>query len=296
MLNPGPSSGRRPLVGSSPSRVTPAGLASLLLAIVVWTASANDPSAGDPFAQAGAAATPTEADTAPDTARSPEPRYEYREQHDPNGIGKFYLGREIAQVMGHQGIGWLERPEREEEERLSLLMESLRLQPGMVVADIGAGSGLISRMIAHRVGPTGIVLAVDIQQEMLDALTARSRLAGITNIEAVLGTIKSPRLPEESVDLVVMVDVYHEFDHPYEMLSAIASTLKPGGRVAFVEYRREDPAVPIKLVHKMSEAQVKREALQPEFGLRWVETYGKLPRQHVVIFERPVPTPLSSGD
>jgi SAM-dependent methyltransferase len=218
-------------------------------------------------------------------------RYEWREQHDPNGIGKFYLGREIAQVMGHQGIAWLERPEREEEERLTLLMEALRLEKGQIVADIGAGSGVISRLIAQRIGPEGTVLAVDIQQEMLDALTAKSRLLGLRNIEPVLGTVKSPKLPPESVDLVVMVDVYHEFEFPYEMLSEIVRALKPGGRVAFVEYRLEDPDVPIKLVHKMSEAQVKREALLPEFGLEWVETYPKLPRQHVVIFCRRVITP-----
>lgn len=219
-------------------------------------------------------------------AGAASPRYEFRTDHDPNGIGKFYLGREIAQVMGHQGIDWLERPEREEEERLSLLMESLRLQPGLVVADIGAGSGLISRMVAHRVGETGLVLAVDIQQEMLDALAARNKLAGIVNVEPVLGDVKSPRLKPESVDLVLMVDVYHEFDFPYEMLSEIVKSLKPGGRVAFVEYRKEDPRVPIKEVHKMTEAQVKREAALPEFGLEWVETYGKLPRQHVVIFRK----------
>jgi SAM-dependent methyltransferase len=227
---------------------------------------------------------------AEDASAAPHPaadaRYERREDHDPNGIGKFYMGREIAQVMGHQGIGWLERPEREEEERLSLLMESLRLEPGMVVADIGAGSGVISRLLSQRVGETGTVLAVDIQQEMLDALVARSRLAGITNIQPVLGTTKDPRLKPESVDLAVMVDVYHEFDFPYEMLRQIAASLKPGGRVAFVEYRKEDPEVPIKLVHKMTEAQVKKEASLPEFQLEWVETYGKLPRQHVVVFRK----------
>lgn len=226
---------------------------------------------------------PTAPAAAPDAT---PPRYEWREEHDPNGIGKFYLGREIAQVMGHQGIAWLERPEREAEERLTLLMEALRLEPGQVVADIGAGSGVISRLMARRIGPEGTVLAVDIQQEMLDALTAKSRLLGLRNIEPVLGTVKSPKLPPESVDLVVMVDVYHEFEFPYEMLSEIVRALKPGGRVAFVEYRLEDPEVPIKLVHKMSEAQVKREALLPEFGLEWVETYPKLPRQHVVIFRR----------
>ena len=215
-----------------------------------------------------------------------EERYTYREIHDRNGIGKFYMGREIARVMGHQGMRWLERPEREEEERLSLLIQSLKLKPGMTVADIGAGSGVISVLLAKAVGPEGTVLAVDIQQEMLDALQAKCKLLEITNVEPVLGTTKSPRLKPGTVDLVVMVDVYHEFNYPYEMLSNIAESLKPGGRVAFVEYRMEDPKVPIKIVHKMSEAQVKKEALVEDHGLKWVETYGKLPRQHVVIFEK----------
>ncbi len=215
-------------------------------------------------------------------------RYTFRAEHDPNGIGKFYMGREIARVMGHQGILWLERPEREQEEGLSLLIESLQLAPGMVVADIGAGSGVISTKIAEQIGPTGTVLAVDIQQEMLDALAAKCKKRGIENIVPILGETKSPRLKPGTVDLVVMVDVYHEFDFPYEMLRGIAASLKPGGRVAFVEYRKEDPTVPIKEVHKMSEAQVKKEAAPPEFGLRWKETVAKLPRQHVVVFEKKV--------
>lgn len=214
-------------------------------------------------------------------------RYTYKSNHDPNGIGKFYMGREIARVMGHQGINWLERPEREEEERLSLLVKGLKITPGMTVADIGAGSGVISVLLAKAVGPTGQVLAVDIQQEMLDALQNKCRLLGVDNIEGVLGTNKSPRLEPDSVDLVVMVDVYHEFDFPFEMLNEIVKSLKPGGRVAFVEYRKEDPRVPIKLVHKMSEAQVKKEALLPEHGLEYVETFGELPRQHVIIFRKP---------
>ncbi|MCA9054202.1 MAG: class I SAM-dependent methyltransferase [Planctomycetaceae bacterium] len=231
-------------------------------------------------------------ETSPPAAAQAETRYEYRDDHDPNGIGKFYMGREIAYVMGHQGISWLERREREQEERLSLLMDGLKLEPGMIVADIGAGSGVISRLIAKRIGPTGTVVAVDIQQEMLDALTARNKLLGIENIQAHLGTVKSPELGEETIDLVVMVDVYHEFDHPFEMLQEIARSLKPGGRVAFVEYRKEDPDVPIKEVHKMAEAQVKREAQLPEFRLEWVETFGKLPRQHVVIFRK---LPMAGG-
>lgn len=214
-----------------------------------------------------------------------QPRYTYRAEHDRNGIGKFYLGREIARVMGHQGIAWLERPQREQEEGLSLLIEALDLKPGMTVADIGAGSGVISMLIAKQIGD-GEVLAVDIQPEMLEALEVNCKRRQIDNVQPVLGTAKSPRLEENSVDLVVMVDVYHEFEFPYEMLSAISRALKPGGRVAFVEYRKEDPTVPIKEVHKMSEAQVKKEASVSGLNLRWIKTVGTLPRQHVVLFEK----------
>ena len=213
-------------------------------------------------------------------------RYTFRKDHDPNGIGKFYMGREIAHVMGHQGIDWLERDTREAEEGLSQLIECLKIKPGMSVADIGAGSGVISVLLSKKVGTEGVVLAVDIQQEMLDALQHKCKLLEITNVESVLGTTKSPRLEAGTVDLVIMVDVYHEFDFPYEMLSEIAKSLKQGGRVAFVEYRKEDPRVPIKEVHKMSEAQVKKEALVEGHGLKWVETYRKLPRQHVIFFEK----------
>lgn len=212
-------------------------------------------------------------------------RYITRRVHDPNGIGKIYMGREIAHVMGHQGIQWLERVEREEEERLTLLMDALSLKPGMQVADIGAGSGVISVMIAKRIGD-GKVFAVDIQQEMLDALEEKCRMQQVTNVVPVLGTTQSPKLAAGSIDLAVMVDVYHEFDFPYEMLKEISATLKPGGRVAFVEYRKEDPKVPIKLVHKMTEKQVRKEAELPEMGLTWEKTVGTLPRQHVIIFQK----------
>lgn len=214
------------------------------------------------------------------------PRYTIRRDHDPNGIGKFYMGREIAHVMGFVAADWLERPEREAEESLIKLVESLQLKPGMVAADIGAGSGVITLMMANHVGPTGKVLAVDVQQEMLDLLAKKLKLQKIENVELVRGTEKSPRVKENTVDLAIMVDVYHEFAFPYEMMVEIAKSLKPGGRVAFVEYRKEDPAVPIKLVHKMTEAQVKREVEQPEFGLKWKETIGVLPRQHIIIFEK----------
>ncbi|MBI1313852.1 methyltransferase domain-containing protein [bacterium] len=215
------------------------------------------------------------------------PRYSFRRNHDPNGIGKFYMGREIAQVMGFPGAPWLERDTREEEERLTLLVRSLKLKPGMVVADIGAGSGVISMLVAEQITPDGKVMAVDIQQEMLDRLKKRCEAVGIKNVVPVKGAIKSPNLEPGSVDLIIMVDVYHEFEFPYEMTQELAKALKPGGRIAWVEYRLEDPTVPIKLVHKMSEAQVKLEASQAECGLKFAETIGVLPRQHIVIFERP---------
>src|SRR3989442_6967964 len=210
--------------------------------------------------------------------------YEYRREDDPNGIGKFYLGREIAHVMGHEAADWLERPEREAEEKPDLVIEALKLKSGDVVADIGAGTGYYSWRMAKDVGEKGLVYAVDIQQEMLDLLAKKMAARKITNVKGVLGTITDPKLPARSVDLVLMVDVYHEFDHPFEMMQAICPALKPGGRVVFVEFRAEDPKVPIKEVHKMSEAQVRKEmSAQP---LEWVETIATLPWQHVIVFRK----------
>ena len=183
-----------------------------------------------------------------------QPRYRFGTR-TRDGIGKYYFGREIAQVMGYQGIDWLERPERESEEHLVQLIDSLKLGPGMVVADIGAGSGVISLLMAKKIGPTGTVLAVDIQEEMLSVLSKRLKQLKVTNVKPVHGTVKSPNLKSGTVDLALMVDVYHEFNYPYEMLREIAKALKPGGRVVFVEYRKEDPRVPIKLLHKMTECR-----------------------------------------
>jgi len=224
-------------------------------------------------------------------AAEPEPkpadkpaRYEVRKEHDPDGIGKFYMGREIAQVMGHLAAGWLDRPEREKEEAPTKLMETLKLQPGDAVADIGAGSGYFTFRLSDRVGPKGKVYAVEIQKEMLDLIRQRMRANRVTNVEPSLGTITDPKLPAASVDLILMVDVYHEFSHPYEMTEAMVKALKPGGRLVFVEYRLEDPKVPILLVHKMSQRQVHKEmAIHP---LRHVETSDLLPRQHIIIFEK----------
>jgi ubiquinone/menaquinone biosynthesis C-methylase UbiE len=211
-------------------------------------------------------------------------RYEFRREHDPDGIGKFYLGREIAQVMGHQAADWLERPERATEENTDRLMEELKVKPGDVVADIGAGTGYYSRRLARKVGPGGKILAVDIQPEMLILLTNRLAGEGLTNVVPVLGTVTDPKLPPSSADLVLLVDVYHEFDFPFEMMEATCRSLKPGGRIVFVEFRAEDPKVPVKRVHKMSEAQVKKEmAVQP---LEWVQSIEVLPRQHIIIFKK----------
>ena len=162
--------------------------------------------------------------------------YSYRADHDPDGIGKYYAGREIAQVMGHQGADWLERPERQQEERPDLLVDLLPLRPGDIAADIGAGTGYLSWRMAEKVGEKGRVYCVEIQQEMLDLLSKNMSLRHTTNFQTVLGTVTDARLPANSVDLVLLVDVYHEFDHPFEMMQSIVRGLKPGGRIAWVEY------------------------------------------------------------
>ena len=200
------------------------------------------------------------------------------------GIGKVYMGREIAFVMSHQGADWLERPERVEEERTDVLVDELGLRPTDVVADVGAGSGVLSFPMSQRV-PKGRVLAVDIQPEMLEMLTKAQAQRGIRNVETVLGTLTDPRLPTEGVDLALMVDAYHEFSYPFEMMQAIVRALRPGGRVALVEYRAEDPSVPILPTHKMTQAQAKKE--MAAVGLRWVETKSSLPQQHLMLFEKP---------
>ena len=212
--------------------------------------------------------------------------YELRHDHDPDGIGKFYRGREIAQVMGHQAADWLERPGRAQEELPGLLVEQLNVRPGQTVADIGAGTGYMTRRLAKLVGPTGKVFAEDIQPEMLQLLTNHAAEPSLLNVVPILGTVTNPELPAASVDLALMVDVYHEFDFPFQMMAGICNALKPGGRVVFVEYRGEDPAVPIKPLHKMTEAQVRKEmAVQP---LDWVETIRVLPRQHIIVFRKRV--------
>ena len=202
----------------------------------------------------------------------------------PDGIGVQYMGREIARVMGYEGADWLERDTRTAEERPDLLLRALDLKPGMKVADIGAGTGYYSWRMAQRVGKSGRVLAVDVQPQMIVLLDREMKRRGVANVKSILGTDIDPKLPEASVDLALMVDVYHELEHPYEILSAIVRSLKPGGRVVFVEYRGEDPKVPIKPHHKMTEAQVKKEAAA--LPLEWVRTVEDLPWQHVIVFRR----------
>jgi predicted methyltransferase len=202
----------------------------------------------------------------------------------PDGIGKVYMGREIAKVMSYYGASWLERPERREEERPDLVLAALDLKPGMKVADIGAGSGYYSSRMAEHVGPDGLVYAVDVQQEMLDILRLQMKQRRVSNVTPVLGTETDPRLPEGALDLAIMVDVYHELEYPYEMLAAIVKALKPGGRVVFVEFRGGDPKIPIKALHTMTEAQVRKEAAAQ--SLQWTKTMSDLPWQHLIVFRK----------
>jgi SAM-dependent methyltransferase len=203
----------------------------------------------------------------------------------PDGIGKFYQGREIAAVMGFEGAPWLERPSRASEERPDLLVEELHLQPGMTIADIGAGSGYLSRRMVAIVAP-GRVFAVDVQPQMVALLTELSQKPEFKNLVPIQGNTRDVKLPPASTDLAVLVDVYHELAYPYEVMSSLIRALKPGGRVVLVEYRGEDPTVPIKPLHKMSEAQVRRE--MSVLPLTWERTSERLPLQHIVIFRKSV--------
>lgn len=207
--------------------------------------------------------------------------YSFAEPGSTDGTGKFYMGREIAQVMGHRGVAWLERDSRKEEERTDLLLEALALEENDVVADLGAGSGYFTFKISELV-PQGRVLAVDIQPEMLDMIEARMSSENISNVSPILGDIDDPALPEDSIDLVLMVDAYHEFSHPREMMEAIVTSLTSEGRVVLVEYRAEDPAVMIKPKHKMTEAQAVKE--MEAVGLVLAENKEVLPQQHLMFF------------
>ena len=200
---------------------------------------------------------------------------------DYNGIGKWYMGREIAYVMGFQGIGWLERSEREKEENVSSLIKNMKIKSNEVIADIGAGSGYHAFRIASLV-TNGLVYAVDIQPEMLMAIEKTKEFRKIENIKTILGTEKTVELPKNSVDKILMVDVYHEFSFPVEMINSIKNALKPNGELFLIEYRAEDLKVPIKRIHKMTEEQAVKE--MKAAGLVLKENIDNLPWQHCMVF------------
>jgi ubiquinone/menaquinone biosynthesis C-methylase UbiE len=217
------------------------------------------------------------------TAKPQSPHYETRRDHDPDGIGKFYLGREIARVMGHQGAEWLERPERETTELPEQVVANMPLQENSIVADIGAGTGYFTFRLSAR-APKGKVYAVDIQPEMLAIIEQRKKALGAANVITTQGTETDPKLPAGEIDVALFVDAYHEFSYPREMMESIVRSLRPGGRVVLIEYRGEDADVPIKRVHKMTQAQARKE--MAAVGLVWKETRNFLPQQHFMIFEK----------
>lgn len=196
---------------------------------------------------------------------------------------KTYLGRQIAQTMHFAGAPWLVRDSREREEDGATMIKQLKVQPGQTICDMGCGNGYHTLKLAKLVGPTGKVLAVDIQPEMLTLLREAAKQAEITNVKPILGSLTDPHLPAGSVDLVLCVDVYHEFSHPEHMLRAIRKSLRPQGRLVLVEFREEDENVPIRPEHKMSKQQVLKE-LTPN-GFKLVEQFDGLPWQHLMFFE-----------
>ncbi len=195
-----------------------------------------------------------------------------------------YKGREIAQTMSYHGAPWLLRKERDQEENPRRLLEALALEPGMTVADVGCGNGFYTLQMAEIVGPGGKVYGVDIQPEMLEMLERRAAGAGVDNVVPVLSSPDDPKLPAGSVDLILLVDVYHEFAYPEGMLQGMRQALKPDGRIALAEYRLEDPEIPIKLLHKMSKKQILKE-YRPN-GLELLSEYDELPWQHLMFFRR----------
>jgi ubiquinone/menaquinone biosynthesis C-methylase UbiE len=210
------------------------------------------------------------------------PYYSYRPPSF-DGIGKFYMGREISDVLGHQGAEWLERKDRQTEEQPQQMVAALDLKSTDVVADVGAGSGYISQLLATQV-PKGKVVAIDVQSEMLTLISQRMKREQIVNIEPHLGTEQSPEVTAASIDLALMVDAYHEFSYPREMMVGIVSALKPGGRVVLAEYRGEDPKVFIKPHHKTTQKQIRREL--EAVGLKWQKTSSVLPQQHLMFFTK----------
>ncbi|MBT8401953.1 MAG: class I SAM-dependent methyltransferase [Rhodothermia bacterium] len=224
---------------------------------------------------------------------APASHYRELEPSDSLGTGRYYLGREIARIRSHREIAsWLDRPERELAEFPERLVKALDLKPSDVVADIGAGTGFYTFRIADMV-PHGRVLAVDIQPEMLVDLRARAEAQGYDNVEVIQGEADDPNLPAASVDLVLIVGSYHEFSYPYEMMRQIEAALVPGGRVALAEYRGEDETLPLSTLHRLTEAQARKE--MEYVGLGWTKTLDILPRQHLMFFEKPFGTASNEG-
>ena len=211
---------------------------------------------------------------------SADKKYTFK-KGDFNGIGKWYMGREIAHVMGFEGIGWLERFDREKEENVSTLIKNMKIKSNDTIADIGAGSGYHIFRIAP-LAEKGLIYAIDIQSEMLMAIEKKKESGKIRNIETILGSEKSVHLPKNSVDKILMVDVYHEFNFPVEMIASMKNGLKPNGQLFLIEYRGEDSRVPIKKIHKMTEKQAVKELEAAGFKLK--ENIANLPWQHCMVF------------
>jgi len=217
---------------------------------------------------------------------SQESGYRTIDSDTEDGTGRTYMGREIADVMtSEHGALWLDRPERDEEELPQRLLRALRLNASDVVADIGSGTGFFTFRLAELV-PSGRVYAVEVQQALVDTIRVRAARQGIRNVSPVLGRVDDPSLPENRLDMALIVSSYHEFTHPREMLERLVSAIKPGGRLVLVEYRAEDETIPITDLHRMSEAQIIREG--EAAGLTYRETLDVLPQQHIVVFNVPV--------
>ncbi|TQO36978.1 methyltransferase family protein [Arenibacter algicola] len=212
--------------------------------------------------------------------KTPNANYTYK-KGDPNGIGKWYMGREIAYVMGYQGMPWLDRPGREKEENTSTLLLNMAIDPEDIIADIGAGSGYHVFKIA-KLAESGLIYAVDIQDEMLEEISNRKERDQIKNVRVIKGGEKNINIAENSLDKVLMVDVYHEFNYPAEMLVSIKKALKADGKLFLIEYRGEDESVPIKELHKMTEAQAIKE--MEAAGLKLHRNIDNLPWQHCMVF------------
>jgi SAM-dependent methyltransferase len=253
-----------------PGRIVGALLGSLLAALILGETSSlawQDPPRTDPASPA-------------------KPQAKPKKRRDPPGT---YMGRPIAAVMGYQGADWLFRDSREAEEQPDKMLDALKIQEGQTVADIGAGAGYTSLKLAKRVGTTGTVLATDVQPQMLAMLADNAKVAGVTNINPIRSTQTETKLPDGKVDLALMVDVYHEASDPEALLQGLKKALKPGGRLVLVEFRGEDPEVPIKPEHKMTLKQVRRE-LEPQ-GFIFQDSLEFLPWQHIIIFEKPADEP-----